>query len=89
MGDVIRCPPMMSKFPLPHTASAPCLYSSTMDSPSSSSSRSKAIAVAAVVATGVLAYAVYFDYKRRNDVEFRRKLSELAPHFTQNYADIS
>ncbi|KAF9450959.1 MAS20-domain-containing protein [Macrolepiota fuliginosa MF-IS2] len=29
---------------------------------------------AATVATGVLAYVVYFDYKRRNDAQFRRKL---------------
>ncbi|KAH6914785.1 protein import receptor MAS20 [Coprinopsis sp. MPI-PUGE-AT-0042] len=40
------------------------------------SSRSTVIAAVAVVATGVLAYAVYFDYKRRNDVEFRRKLKK-------------
>ena len=26
---------------------------------------------------GALAYAVYFDYKRRNDAEFRKKLREL------------
>jgi mitochondrial import receptor subunit TOM20 len=26
------------------------------------------------VITGLLAYAFYFDYKRRNDVEFRKKL---------------
>ena len=33
--------------------------------------------VAAVaIAAGLAAYAVYFDYKRRNDVEFRRKLSK-------------
>jgi import receptor subunit TOM20 len=32
--------------------------------------------VAAVaIAAGLAAYAVYFDYKRRNDVDFRRKLS--------------
>ncbi|KAJ3573698.1 hypothetical protein NP233_g2272 [Leucocoprinus birnbaumii] len=29
---------------------------------------------AATLATGALAYVVYFDYKRRNDAEFRRKL---------------
>jgi import receptor subunit TOM20 len=28
------------------------------------------------VVGGVLAYAVYFDYKRRNDVEFRKRLSK-------------
>jgi hypothetical protein len=26
------------------------------------------------VITGLLAYAFYFDYKRRNDVDFRKKL---------------
>ena len=30
---------------------------------------------------GLLAYAVYFDYKRRNDVEFRKKLRMLLPVF--------
>lgn len=37
--------------------------------------------VAAVVGTtitGLAAYAVYFDYKRRNDVEFRRNLKREA-----------
>jgi len=33
-----------------------------------------ATATVAAIATGVLAYAVYFDYKRRNDIEFRRML---------------
>ena len=45
-------------------------------SSSSSSSRTTVIAATALVATGVLAYAVYFDYKRRNDVDFRRKLKK-------------
>jgi len=36
------------------------------------------LTVAAVtVAAGLAAYAVYFDYKRRNDVEFRKQLSKL------------
>jgi len=40
-------------------------------------SRSTILTLAAVtVATGVAAYAVYFDYKRRNDVEFRKKLKK-------------
>ncbi|KAF5333360.1 hypothetical protein D9611_002674 [Ephemerocybe angulata] len=39
-------------------------------------SKTTLVTVAAVVATGVLAYAVYFDYKRRNDLEFRRKLKK-------------
>jgi len=36
----------------------------------------KTIATASIaaVATGVIAYAVYFDYRRRNDVEFRKQL---------------
>ncbi|KAL1877835.1 hypothetical protein VTK73DRAFT_8362 [Phialemonium thermophilum] len=33
-----------------------------------------ATAAAAALATGVLAYAVYFDYRRRNSAEFRRNL---------------
>lgn len=38
---------------------------------------STAVTVAGVtVATGALAYAVYFDYKRRNDTTFRKKLRE-------------
>lgn len=41
---------------------------------------STAVTVAGVtVATGVLAYAVYFDYKRRNDTTFRKKLREFPP----------
>lgn len=32
----------------------------------------------ATVATGALAYAVYFDYKRRHDVEFRKSLKREA-----------
>jgi hypothetical protein len=30
---------------------------------------------AVTVATGLVAYAVYFDYRRRNDADFRKKLS--------------
>jgi len=38
---------------------------------------STAVTVAGVtVATGALAYALYFDYKRRNDTTFRKKLRE-------------
>lgn len=41
---------------------------------------STAVTVAGVsVATGVLAYALYFDYKRRNDTTFRKKLRESCP----------
>ncbi|KAJ8698741.1 mitochondrial import receptor subunit tom20 [Pleurotus ostreatus] len=35
---------------------------------------STVLTVASVTAAGLLAYAIYFDYKRRNDVEFRKKL---------------
>ncbi|KAF9534112.1 hypothetical protein CPB83DRAFT_756005 [Crepidotus variabilis] len=46
-------------------------------SESNRSSSSTYITAAAVsVAVGLAAYAVYFDYKRRNDVEFRKKLKK-------------
>jgi hypothetical protein len=36
------------------------------------------LTIAAVTAAvGMAAYAVYFDYKRRNDVEFRKRLSKF------------
>ncbi|KAI7109567.1 hypothetical protein KC324_g20194, partial [Hortaea werneckii] len=35
-----------------------------------------ALASAGVVATGCLAYAVYFDYRRRNDIDFRKSLKK-------------
>lgn len=39
--------------------------------------RGSIFTVAAVaLAAGLAAYAVYFDYKRRNDVDFRKKLSK-------------
>lgn len=38
--------------------------------------RSTIYTVAAVAIAAGLAYAVYFDHKRRNDVEFRKKLSK-------------
>ncbi|KAK4125999.1 protein import receptor MAS20 [Parathielavia appendiculata] len=41
---------------------------------SSTSSRTAAVATVAAVAAGVLAYAVYFDYRRRHSPEFRRQL---------------
>lgn len=34
----------------------------------------KSLSIAAVAATGILAYAVYFDYNRRNSPEFRKQL---------------
>lgn len=37
----------------------------------------KALTFTAVAATSLLAYAVYFDYNRRNSVEFRRALRAL------------
>lgn len=41
-----------------------------------SSRVSTVLTVAGVtVLGGLVAYAVYFDYKRRNDVEFRKRLS--------------
>ena len=44
----------------------------------SSSRTSTILTIAGVtVLGGALAYAVYFDYKRRNDAEFRKKLREL------------
>lgn len=43
---------------------------------SETKSRNVLAIAAATVATGVLAYVVYFDYKRRNDAQFRRKLRE-------------
>lgn len=33
--------------------------------------------VGAVAAVGVVGYAAYFDYRRRNDPEFRKDLSML------------
>ena len=36
------------------------------------------LGVAAALAGGLAVYAVYFDYKRRNDVEFRKQLRELS-----------
>lgn len=39
-----------------------------------SSSRTIFSVAAVTVLGGLVAYAVYFDYKRRNDIEFRKKL---------------
>lgn len=33
----------------------------------------------AVVATGLVGYAAWFDYKRRNDAVFRKNLSKCIP----------
>lgn len=46
---------------------------------------STAVTVAGVtVATSVLVYAVYFDYKRRNDTTFRKKLRESRSASVEN-----
>lgn len=51
---------------------------SSSASASMSSRTSTILTIAGVtVLGGALAYAVYFDYKRRNDVEFRKKLREF------------
>jgi import receptor subunit TOM20 len=47
---------------------------------SNSKSRNVLAIAAATVATGVLAYLVYFDYKRRNDAQFRKKLRKHTTH---------
>lgn len=41
-----------------------------------SSSRTSTVLTAAAVTVlgGLVAYAVYFDYRRRNDTDFRKKL---------------
>ena len=35
--------------------------------------------VGVTILGGLLAYAAYFDYKRRNDVDFRKKLRMFTP----------
>lgn len=46
---------------------------------------STAVTVAGVtVATGVFAYALYFDYKRRTDTTFRKKLRESHPESVES-----
>ena len=47
--------------------------------PTMSSSGSYLTIAAVTAAVGLAAYAVYFDYRRRNDVEFRKRLSKF--HF--------
>ena len=49
------------------------------------------LTVAAVtVVGGLFAYAVYFDYKRRNDSDFRKKLRtwSMAPHCVPALVDL-
>ncbi|KIK67618.1 hypothetical protein GYMLUDRAFT_215760 [Collybiopsis luxurians FD-317 M1] len=41
-----------------------------------SSRTTSVLTVAGITALGLVAYAVYFDYKRRNDVNFRKKLKK-------------
>jgi len=45
---------------------------------SSISTSTIVFATVGTVATGLVAYAVYFDYKRRHDVEFRKSLKREA-----------
>ena len=45
-----------------------------MSSSSAVNTRTLTIAGVGAVVTGVVAYAFYFDYKRRNDAEFRKAL---------------
>ncbi|KAK7510817.1 mitochondrial outer membrane translocase complex, subunit Tom20 domain-containing protein [Phyllosticta citriasiana] len=45
-----------------------------MSSSSTANFRTLTIAGVGVVVTGVVAYAFYFDYKRRNDADFRKAL---------------
>ena len=57
----------------------------------SSSRTTSVLTVAAVtVLGGLFAYAVYFDYKRRNDSDFRKKLRtwSMAPHCVPALADL-
>jgi mitochondrial import receptor subunit TOM20 len=42
-----------------------------------------AIATLGTVAALALGYVIYFDQKRRNDPEFRRKLSTFGPKYTR------
>jgi len=48
---------------------------STSTSIMDSKSTTYITAAAVTIAAGLAVYAVYFDYKRRNDVDFRKKLS--------------
>ncbi|KAF5393185.1 hypothetical protein D9757_001191 [Collybiopsis confluens] len=41
-----------------------------------SSRTTSLLAIAGITTLGVVAYAVYFDHKRRNDVDFRKKLKK-------------
>jgi len=43
-------------------------------------------AVTASAVAGLAAYAVYFDYKRRNDVEFRRDIKKSKRHHAKQQA---
>ncbi|PFH49247.1 hypothetical protein AMATHDRAFT_48863 [Amanita thiersii Skay4041] len=50
----------------------------------SSKSTSSVLTIAGItLVTGFLAYAVYFDYRRRNDTGFRKKLRKSLPYFQQ------
>ncbi|KAJ3740960.1 hypothetical protein DFH05DRAFT_1507880 [Lentinula detonsa] len=43
---------------------------------SMSSRTTSVVTIAGIAALSIVAYAVYFDYKRRNDVDFRKKLKK-------------
>lgn len=42
-----------------------------------SSRPTSVLTIAGITVVGLVAYALYFDYKRRNDVDFRKKLRKL------------
>ena len=55
-----------------------------------SSRTSTILTVAGVtVLGGALAYVVYFDYKRRNDAAFRKKLREFVFHMCSGTRGLS
>ena len=47
---------------------------------------STVLTVAAVSTAGILAYAAYFDYKRRNDAAFRKKLRSCPLFATSSHS---
>ena len=51
-----------------------------MSTPSSSRTTTVLTAAAVTVLGGLFAYAVYFDYRRRNDSDFRKKLRACLSH---------
>ncbi|KAK0491362.1 hypothetical protein IW261DRAFT_1324136 [Armillaria novae-zelandiae] len=53
------------------------------------SSRTTTAVVAGAAVAGLVAYAVYFDYKRRNDAEFRKKLRKEKKRVDKSIASSS